>query len=165
MQETATSSRSSFLIEDLHAFMKISGVLAILAFVALHQNKMIDLVGILGIDSNLKNAFETLLLQTFLIGLFSGSIILSLWNFELLATPNAIYAACECNIVVMACWMVGGLLILRQAQRQIQKWKNLEENATNTDYIKLKEQQYERFYYQMGRNPNIDLPVELINEV
>ena len=61
MQETATSSRSSFLIEDLHVFMKISGVLAILAFVALHQNKMIDLVGILGIDSNLKNAFETLL--------------------------------------------------------------------------------------------------------
>ena len=66
MQEAATSSwistRSSGLIEDLHAFMKISGVLAILAFVALHQNKMIDLVEIFGINRNLKNAFETLLL-------------------------------------------------------------------------------------------------------
>ena len=96
-------------------------------------------MGMLGINRHLKNAFDPLLLQTFLIGLFAGSIILSLWNFELLATPNAVYTACECNFVVMACWMVGGLLILRQAQRQIQKWRNLEENATNTDYIKLKE--------------------------
>ena len=119
--------------------MKISGVLAILAFVALHQNKVIDFVRIFGINRHLKNAFDTLLLQTFLIGLFAGSIILSLWNFELLAKQDAVYAACECNIVVMACWMLGGLLILRQAQRQIDKWRHLEENATNTDYIKLKE--------------------------
>ena len=66
MQETTASSsifsRSSFLVEDLHAFMKISGVLAILAFVSLHQNKTIDLVEIFGINRNLKNAFETLML-------------------------------------------------------------------------------------------------------
>ena len=41
----------------------------------------------------------------------------------------------------------------------------MEETATDTDYLKLKEQQYERLYYQVSRNPQMDIPIELIEEL
>lgn len=41
----------------------------------------------------------------------------------------------------------------------------MEQTATDTDYLKLKEQQYERIYYQVSRNPQMDIPIELIDEL
>ena len=41
----------------------------------------------------------------------------------------------------------------------------MEENATNGDYLKAKEEQYERLYYQLSRNPNMEIPSKLIDEM
>lgn len=47
----------------------------------------------------------------------------------------------------------------------MQKWKNLEENATDSGYLKRKEEQYERIYYRMSRNPEMAPPKELVDEM
>lgn len=47
----------------------------------------------------------------------------------------------------------------------MQKWKNLEENATDSGYLKRKEEQYERIYYRMSRNPEMAPPKELVEEM
>jgi hypothetical protein len=47
----------------------------------------------------------------------------------------------------------------------MQKWRSLEENATDSGYLKRKEEQYERLYYRMSRNPEMSVPQELIEEM
>ncbi len=92
-------------------------------------------------------------------------MILTLWNVELLTDATSIYIASECSIVIVLCWLVGGALLLRKGQAQMQKWRSLEENATDSGYLKRKEEQYERLYYRMSRNPEMAVPKELIEEM
>ena len=72
---------------------------------------------------------------------------------QLLSEPTSIYIASECSMLITVCWLASGALVLRKAQHQIESWRQMEETATDTDYLKLKEQQYERLYYQVSRNP------------
>ena len=62
-------------------------------------------------------------------------------------------------------WLVAGAIVLRKAKYQIRRWREIEETATDIAYLKLKEQQYERLYYQKSRNPQLELPTEMIDEL
>ena len=62
-------------------------------------------------------------------------------------------------------WLVAGAVVLRKAKYQIRRWREIEETATDVAYLKLKEQQYERLYYQKSRNPQLELPAEMIDEL
>jgi len=52
--------RSSKVLNQVHAFMNVSAVLAILCFVAVQRNKSIDLSSMFIQEPKLKPAFETL---------------------------------------------------------------------------------------------------------
>lgn len=70
---------------------------------------------------------------------FCASMILTMWNFELLTTAASLYMASECSIVLVLCWLVQGVLLLRQTDQQVATWRKYEETATDLDYLKLKE--------------------------
>ena len=95
--------------------MNVSAVLAIISFVAVHRNKSIDLAGMFLQEGHLKEAFDTLLSQSLLLVLFAGSIILSLWNFEVLPDTTSVYLASEASLLIVLCWLASGALILRKA--------------------------------------------------
>jgi hypothetical protein len=62
-------------------------------------------------------------------------------------------------------WFICGILIIRKAQHEIQKWRSLEENACDAEYLKMKSQQYEKLYYTLSKNPDHEIPKDLISEV
>jgi hypothetical protein len=157
--------RSSRLYEKIHQFMNVSALLFIMIGVALQRNKKIDLPSMFVSEAALKPAFETLCQQSLILALFCGAVILTMWNLELLVEATSIYVACECSILVLLCWLAQGGLLLRRAEQQIIQWRSYEETATDLDYLKLKEQQYERLYYQKSRNPGMPIPSEMINEM
>ena len=108
-------SQEQQVFEQVHAFMNVSAVLAIISFVAVHRNKSIDLAGMFLQEGHLKEAFDTLLSQSLLLVLFAGSIVLSLWNFEVLPDTTSVYIACEASLLIVLCWLASGALILRKA--------------------------------------------------
>lgn len=133
--------------------MNVAAVVAIISFVALQRNKSMELASFFIEEESLKVAFTTLCSQSVLLTAFSASIILSLWNMEMLVETTSLYIACECSLIITICWLLSGALVLRKAERQIKNWRSIEEGATDLENIKLKEQQYERLYYQVSRNP------------
>lgn len=145
--------------------MNVSALVAILGFVALQRNKSFSLASYFLTEKHLQGAFDTLCFQSLLLGAFSASVVLSLWNMELLTETASLYLACECSLVITACWLVSGVLLLRRAQAHVEQLRSVEETATDADYLKLKEQQYERLYYQVTRNPKMELPAQLISEL
>ena len=108
--------KTSRVFEQVHAFMNVSALVAILAFVAVHRNKKFDLAGLFLEETHLKTAFDTLCSQSLLIGLFATALVVTLRNFEVLTTVTQVYIAFECTIVLLICWMIGGALLLRRAQ-------------------------------------------------
>ena len=155
--------------------MNVAAVLTIISFVALQRNASIDLTRLFMNESEsryLAKPFETLIQQSMLLALLAGSVIFSLWNAELIGgsaeaedSKSQVYIVCECSIVICVVWLISGGLVLRKAQQTIRRWREVEETATDVDYLRLKEQQYERLYYQVSRNPMLEMPMELIDEL
>ena len=153
--------------------MNVAAVLTIISFVALQRNASIDLTRLFMSESEsryLAKPFETLIQQCMLLALLAGSVIFSLWNAEMIGnaaedSKSQVYIVCECSIVICVVWLIAGGLVLRKAQQTIRRWREVEETATDVDYLRLKEQQYERLYYQVSRNPLLEMPMELIDEL
>ena len=127
--------------------MNASALLFILAAVGIQRSKKFNISSVLIGEKHLRPAFETLIYQSIVLAFFCASIILTMWNFELLTTMSSIYIASESSILLIFCWIVQGSLLLREAEKQVIVWRYYEETATDTEYLKLKEQQYERLYY------------------
>lgn len=83
--------------------MNVAAVISILCFVALQRNKSIDLSAFFIRENHLKGAFDTMCQQSVLLSLFSASVILSLWNMELLVEATSVYIAFECSIIINLC--------------------------------------------------------------
>ena len=145
--------------------MNVAAVLAILGFVAIQRNKSVDLAKMLVSEPHLRTAFDTLCQQSMILSLFTGSLVFSMWHMSLLEDTTSVYIACECSMAIVVFWLASGGLLLRKAQLQMRQWRGLEQAATNSDVLKLKEAEYERLYYQMQRDPQMALPHELISEM
>ena len=73
-----------------------------------------------------------------------------------------------CAGLVILIQFCGGIILLRQSESQMEEWERLEEHACNSAYLKQKEEQYEKLYYQMSkmRDPSKELiPQDLIKEL
>ena len=115
MHPDANSLRSSRLYEEVHAFMNVAALCAILGFVATYRNKSLDLASWIVEEAHLKPAVETVVSQSMLLGAFCGSLILTLWNLEYLRDPTSVFIASECSIVILFCWFGNGYLLLKKA--------------------------------------------------
>ena len=60
--------------------------------------------------------------------------------------------AADCCVLVVGYQIFSGYSQISKAAQTIALWRKYEENAINTDYLKLKKQQYEKQYYQLFLN-------------
>ena len=101
---------------QVHTFVNMSFVLALLTFVALQRNASVDLASLFLKEVGLREAFQALCTQSILLAMTSGGVVLLLHQMELLPDVNCLHVAIECAFLIVLCWLASGALTLRKTQ-------------------------------------------------
>ena len=100
-----------------------------------------------------------------MLGFLAIALIYSFHQMGYIQGKTQVYHGIECSILIVLAWLICGIMIIKQAQKSIQNWRKLEENACDSEYLKMKAQQYEKLYYTLSKNQDYDIPMDLIQEV